>query len=54
MRGGEAGEDVAALLPQRPTGDGFCEACFTGDYPVDVIPAERLSRGPSAPSPELR
>jgi len=29
-----------------PTGDGFCEACFTGDYPVDVIPAERLSRGP--------
>jgi amidophosphoribosyltransferase len=29
-----------------PSGDGFCEACFTGEYPVDVIPAERLSRGP--------
>jgi amidophosphoribosyltransferase len=27
-----------------PTGDGFCEACFTGDYPVDIIPAERLVR----------
>jgi amidophosphoribosyltransferase len=23
---------------------GFCEACFTGDYPVDVVPAERLVR----------
>ena len=22
---------------------GFCEACFTGDYPVDVIPPERLT-----------
>ncbi len=30
-----------------PEGEGFCEACFTGDYPVDVVvPAERLSRGP--------
>jgi len=31
-----------------PSGEGFCEACFTGDYPVDVVvPAERLSRGPA-------
>jgi amidophosphoribosyltransferase len=27
-----------------PTGEGFCEACFTGDYPVDVVAAERLVR----------
>jgi amidophosphoribosyltransferase len=26
-----------------PGGDGFCEACFTGDYPVEIIPAERLA-----------
>ncbi len=29
-----------------PTGDGFCEACFTGDYPVPIVPTERLRRGP--------
>lgn len=23
-------------------GGGFCEACFTGDYPIDVVPVERL------------
>ena len=26
-----------------PSGEGFCEACFTGDYPVEIIPAERLA-----------
>ncbi len=26
-----------------PGGEGFCEACFTGDYPVEIIPAERLA-----------
>jgi amidophosphoribosyltransferase len=30
-----------------PQGEDFCEACFTGDYPVDVLPAERLVRGPA-------
>ncbi|MEZ4393484.1 MAG: amidophosphoribosyltransferase [Polyangiales bacterium] len=23
-------------------GGGFCEACFTGDYPIDVVPTDRL------------
>lgn len=27
-----------------PNGNGFCEACFTGEYPVDVIPGARLKR----------
>ncbi len=27
-----------------PSGEGFCEACFTGDYPVSAVPAERLVR----------
>ena len=46
--------DTLAYLPIEglrsavgyPAGEGFCEACFTGDYPVDIVPAERLSRGP--------
>jgi amidophosphoribosyltransferase len=27
------------------SGDGFCEACFSGDYPIPLIAAERLVRG---------
>ena len=29
---------------------GYCEACFTGDYPLDMVPLSRLaSRYPGAP-----
>jgi len=28
---------------------GFCEACFTGDYPVDMVPLARLLGGHAAP-----
>lgn len=24
-------------------GEGYCEACFTGEYPVDIVPAARLT-----------
>lgn len=24
-------------------GKGYCEACFTGQYPVDIVPADRLT-----------
>ena len=30
-----------------PSGEGFCEACFTGEYPVDLVSVERLLRGPA-------
>ncbi|MDP3279264.1 MAG: amidophosphoribosyltransferase [Deltaproteobacteria bacterium] len=25
-------------------GDGFCEACFSGEYPISIVPVERLTR----------
>ncbi len=35
------GMRVAVGYPEK-TGDGFCEACFTGDYPVAFVPTERM------------
>jgi amidophosphoribosyltransferase len=32
-----------AVGAEANTGAGFCEACFSGEYPVEIIPAERLA-----------
>ena len=34
----------------RETGEGHCEACFSGDYPVPFVPADRLKEGRSSTS----
>jgi amidophosphoribosyltransferase len=40
----------AAVGYPQDTGDGFCEACFSGEYPVPFVPADRLTAGRASAS----
>jgi amidophosphoribosyltransferase len=35
----------AARWAEATSGAGFCEACFTGDYPIPLVSPDRLVRG---------
>ena len=37
---------VKALRPDHDSGNGYCDACFSGNYPVDISESERVSRLP--------